>query len=165
MAKNRKQRRKGIQKLRGALRINPVDTVHKSNTTAAYDRQEAHCRSSCVANGIDIPFCFLLAHWNNYFFSRGSMLREWARWLNLRLTGHVCHPITDMSPGEDLERRIKERRERTGGSGPKFQSIVTPQIASTQSRESWRDRWEKPVHREPAIPRPSGDAGSEFLVI
>jgi hypothetical protein len=136
-----------------------------------YDKTEAFLKKWHNDNDCGVPVVF--QNWSLYFFSRGSFLREWSRCMNYWMKNEICAPVTDMTPGKELERKIKERREASGTPGPGFKTLEE-KVANLRgepqgkysSQVSTPTRGIQQVsHKEPAIPRPHGEGGTEFLVV
>lgn len=152
--------------------------VQQEKTTEAYQKTADFLRKWHTDNGMRVPDCF--ENWTIYFFSRGSMLREWGRCMNYWMKEESCTPVTDMTPGKELERKIRERREATGATGPGFRTVEDKvanlrgdlERVSTGSQGRYSSQVHTPgrgiqqvSHNAPAIARPSGNGGAEFLVV
>ena len=145
----------------------------QDKTNQAYAKTESFLRKWHNENGVVVPACF--ANWAIYFFSRGSALREWGRCMNYWMKEQSCSPVTDMTPGKELERKIRERREENGTTGPGFRTVeekvanlrgAIDRISPQSSQVHTPGRGIQQVsHRAPAVARPTGEGGTEFLVV
>jgi hypothetical protein len=153
-----------------------VGTKEKKND--AYETTTSFLTKWHTDNGMKIPDCFQPTMWNLYFFSRGSMLREWGRCMNYWMKEESCYPVTDMTPGKDLERKIKDRRESSGATGPGFRTVQDKvanlrgdlECAFSKSRYGPNVHTSsrgviQVTHRAPKIPAPTGEGGTAYIVV